>query len=301
MRRDMLHWTFRIALVCLMSAAPLLAADAAPPTLRVMSFNIRFGTANDGPNHWERRKDLVAETIRAFDPDLLGTQETLGFQRDFLAAQLPGYESAGVGRDDGKQQGEMMAVFYRKSRFERLAVGHFWLSQTPDVIGSKSWDSSLPRMCTWLKLRDRQAAGKTVWFFNTHFDHQGPESRLQAARLLRSRIADMTGDESWILTGDFNTAEGTPPYVALFGADKNLPLAPRDVYRIAHPQPGPEEKTFSGFQAAPAEGARIDWIACSTDLEVLSAEIDRTAREGRTPSDHFPVTAVLRRATGGGQ
>src|SRR5688572_13023530 len=85
--------------------------------VRVLSFNIRYGTAADGENHWNQRKDFLIETIKAFDPDLLGTQETLGFQRDYLAEKLVQYESLGVGRVDGRENGEMMALYYRKARF----------------------------------------------------------------------------------------------------------------------------------------------------------------------------------------
>ena len=120
-----------------------------------MSFNIRYGTAQDGVNQWDKRQGWVVETIRAFAPDLLGTQETLGFQRDFLAMSLADYEGLGVGRDDGAEKGEMMALFYRRDRFEKLDGGHFWLSESPAEVGSKSWDSSLPRMVTWVKLRQR--------------------------------------------------------------------------------------------------------------------------------------------------
>jgi endonuclease/exonuclease/phosphatase family metal-dependent hydrolase len=122
--------------------------------IRVMSFNIRYGTAADAENHWDKRKEFLLETIQNFDPDLLGTQETLAFQRDYLAEKLAGYGYLGIGRDDGMEQGEMMALYYRKDRFEKLDGGHFWLSETPEKIGSKSWDSSLPRMATWVKLKD---------------------------------------------------------------------------------------------------------------------------------------------------
>src|SRR5262249_5662788 len=152
--------------------------------VRVMSFNIRFGTAKDGDNHWDLRKELLIETIRAFDPDLLGTQETLGSQRDFIAAKLMTYDFLGVGRDDGREQGEMRARYYKRDRFENLDGGHFWLSEPPDTIGSKNWDSSLPRMVTWVKLRDRRdEKGAPILFFNTHFDHMGKTARLESARL----------------------------------------------------------------------------------------------------------------------
>ena len=112
------------------------ADDPSPPSVTVMSFNIRYGTAKDGENHWDKRKEFLVETIKAFNPDLLGTQETIGFQRDYLAQNLPGYGVVGVGRDDGQEKGEMMAVYYRQSRFEKQAEGHFWLSETPETVGS---------------------------------------------------------------------------------------------------------------------------------------------------------------------
>lgn len=269
-------------------------AAAEPAAVKVMSFNVRYGTANDGENHWDRRKEFLVETVRAFGPDLLGTQETLGFQKDFLADRLAGYRAIGVGRDDGGPKGEMTAVLYREARWELLEHGHFWLSETPDVAGSKSWDTSLTRMATWLKLRDRQGPGDAiVWFFNTHYDHRGAQARTESSRLLRRKIGELAGTSPAIVTGDFNADEGSDPYVALFGpATGGIEL--RDTLRVKRPDKGANEGTFSGFRAEQQSGARIDWIGCTSQWEVLEAGIDRTAREGRTPSDHFPVTAVLR-------
>jgi acetyl esterase/lipase/endonuclease/exonuclease/phosphatase family metal-dependent hydrolase len=269
-----------------------------PPEVRVMSFNIRYGTADDGENRWERRKEFLAETIAAFHPDLLGTQETLGFQRDYLAEKLAGYEVLGVGRDDGKEKGEMMALYYNKGRFKRTEDGHFWLSETSDEVGSKSWDSSLPRMVTWVKLTDlKKPAAPPVAFFNTHFDHRGTTARLESARLLRMKIAEIGKGCSVVLTGDFNTAEKSEPYAALFakGADQESPVV--DTFRVKHPDATENEGTFSNFKRDAVKGARIDWIGASRDWEVMEAGIDRTAKEGRTPSDHFAVTAVLRLKT----
>lgn len=267
-----------------------------PPPIRVMSFNIRYGTANDGENRWERRKEFLVETIRAFAPDLLGTQETLAFQRDELARALPDHEALGVGRDDGAEAGEMTALFFRRERFEKLSGGHFWLSTTPDVPGSKSWDSALPRMVSWVKLRDRQnPGGRAILYLNTHFDHRGGQARLESARLLRQQIAVLGQGCAVVVTGDFNAGEGSPPYQALFenGPEPSVTLV--DTFRMVHPQRGAEEGTFSGFRADATRGERIDWIAVSSDWQILAAAIDRTARAGRTPSDHFPVTAVIRR------
>ena len=271
-------------------------ADQNSADLRVMSFNIRYGTANDGENHWDKRKAFVAETIQRWKPDLLGTQETLGFQRDYLAKKLPEYEVLGVGRTDGKEQGEMMALYYRRDRFEKLASGHFWLSETPEKVGSKSWDSSLPRMVTWVKLHDiKNPDEKPIAFFNTHFDHLGARARHESARLIRRKVQELGAECSVIVTGDFNAAEGSDPYKALFGPndDQTSPLV--DSYRYLHPMKSANEGTFSGFKSDATGGARIDWVGVSRDWNIISAEIDRTSKEGRTPSDHNPVTTVLQR------
>ena len=271
-------------------------AHAAEPTadVRVMSFNIRYGTAKDAENRWELRREFLVETVRHFGPDLLGTQETLAFQRDFLVEQLDGYAAFGAGRDDGREKGEMAALFYRTERFEKLDGGHFWLSETPEVPGSKSWDSSLTRITTWVKLRDRQnSQAPPLVFVNTHFDHRGKLARVRSAELIRQRIEELPSGTPVILTGDFNAGEASPPYDALFGAHDSATSPLVDAFRMLHSDRGTEEGTFSGFRAGSTTGPRIDWIACSRHWTIQSAEIDRTQRDGRTPSDHFPVNAVL--------
>lgn len=286
------------AAIGLLACSSILIAADPPATgdIKVMSFNVRYGTAKDGENHWDKRKDFLADTIKAFGPDLLGTQETLGFQRDFLGEKLPGYDVLGVGRDDGKEKGEMMAVYWRKERFEKVAGGHFWLSETPNVAGSKSWDSSLPRMVTWVRLKDKlKPDAKPVLFVNTHFDHMGKVARLESAKLIRDRIGALGKDCSVILTGDFNSGEGSDPYKTLFDLRDKDESPVVDSFRVAHPKREAEEGTSSGFKAGASKGSRIDWIGVSRDWKVIAAGIDRTERNGRTPSDHFPVTAQIRR------
>lgn len=272
----------------------LLAADS-DAELRVMSFNIRYGTANDGANHWDVRKDFLTGTIRAFDPDLLGTQETLAFQRNYIQRNLDGYEAFGVGREDGEEIGEFAALFYRRERFEKLDGGNFWLSKTPDKRGSKSWDSSLPRIATWVKLADRNRADSPpILFLNTHFDHRGTQARMESARLLRKHLETVGKGCSIIVTGDFNTDEGSEPYAVLFEKAGDSPAQLIDTFRATHAEKKSDEGTFSDFVATRTNGPRIDWIGVSREWKVVEAAIDRTARDGRTPSDHFPVTAVLR-------
>lgn len=282
-----------IAILAL-SLAALATEPARNDAVRVMSYNIRYATPADGKNIWDNRKDFLAETIKEFNPDLLGTQETLARQRDDLAARLDGYEVLAAGRDDGREKGEMMALFYRKARFEKLDGGHFWLSETPEVAGSKSWDTSLPRMTTWVKLRDKfNPAASPIAFFNTHFDHRGRTARLESARLLRKKIGELGAGCRIVVTGDFNSAEGSEPYKALFGAAEQARTVV-DTFRAAHPTKAEGEGTITGFRAGATSGPRIDWIGGSTDWDVQDAAIVHAARDGSTPSDHHAVTAVLR-------
>jgi endonuclease/exonuclease/phosphatase family metal-dependent hydrolase len=151
-------------------------------------------------------------------------------------------------------------------------------------------------MATWVKLVDRrQPKAPPILLVNTHFDHLGPRARLESAHLLRKRLPKLGKDCSLILTGDFNASEGSPPYKALFDALDDQPSPVIDSYRAVHRERQPEEGTANGFLAKNTQGGRIDWIGCSRDWQVQAAAIDRAQRDGRTPSDHFPITAVLRR------
>ncbi|MEO8351880.1 MAG: endonuclease/exonuclease/phosphatase family protein [Chthoniobacteraceae bacterium] len=283
--------------VCAISLASFLTA-ADPESagdIKVMSYNLRFGTAEDGENHWEKRKEFLAEAIKATNPDLLGTQETVGFQRDFIAEILPNCEVLAAGREDGREKGEMTAIYWRTDRFEKIDGGHFWLSETPEDAGSMGWDTSLPRMATWVRLKDKAKDGKPVFWINTHFDHKGPVARIESAKLIRGRIGTLGKGCSLIVTGDFNAGEGSGPYQAMFGVRDNGESPVLDSYRVAHPQRETNEGTTTPFRSAPSAASRIDWIGVSRDWTVVAAGIEHPDREGRTPSDHFPVNAVLRR------
>jgi endonuclease/exonuclease/phosphatase family metal-dependent hydrolase len=289
----MIPWRPVVAATSLVIAcgAPLAAGDA-DGTLRVMSFNVRLGVADDGENSWDHRKELLGRTVQDFDPDLLGTQETWPLQAEYLLEQLAGREYVGWPRQPGNERDrEECGILFRRTRFEKLDEGQLWLSETPDVAGSKSWDSSLPRVVTWVKLRDRTRPDKVLWFFNTHFDHRGPEARRQSARLLRRRLEEIA-PSAWIVTGDFNCAEGSPPYQELAGAANGV-VAVVDSYRAVHPTRADGEGTFSAFNGS-RSGGRIDWILHAPTFRTVSAAIDRTEADGRFPSDHYPVTAVLR-------
>lgn len=279
-----------LASLAALFSSVLPAAGATPAdAISVMSFNIRFGTAKDGDNAWPNRRDLVVETVRRRDPDLLGLQESVDFQVEEMSTRLPGYAVYSVPRTPGPGS-ESCAVFYRKDRFEKAAEGTFWLSETPDTAASKSWDSSLPRIVSWVRLRDAKT-GREFVFANTHFDHLGTIARLESAGLARKRLAELADGAPVVLTGDFNCGESSEPYRRLVGTDG----AWLDTLRVHAPAIDPAgEATFTGFGLHPGK-ERIDWILCTPAWEVLDAGIDRhRGTEGRHPSDHEPVFATLR-------
>jgi endonuclease/exonuclease/phosphatase family metal-dependent hydrolase len=278
-----------ICFVIALSVASIFAASA--PPIKVMSFNIRYGDAKDGTNNWQLRKELVLQTIKVFDPDLLGMQEVLDYQGEYLRTNLTGYGFYGVGREDGVRKGEFAPVMFKTNRFEALKYGHFWLSETPEVAGSKSWDSSLPRICTWVLLKDK-LADKTIFYANTHFDHIGKVARVESAKLIRKRFAEFEQKYPIILTGDFNSTEDTDAYkIIIQGEDgKNKWI---DSFRVTNPVKTPFERSSHGWKGT-REGSRIDWIIHSPDFVTLNSMIDYTSDQGRYPSDHYPVEAVIR-------
>ncbi len=289
------HVTILIALAALLlscQGASAVDDQSDSSDLRVMSFNIRNSGASDGDNRWEMRTDAVLETIRDFKPDLLGVQEVLADQHEFLQKELPDYQMVGVARDDGARMGEWAAVLFRTERFELIDHGDFWLSETPDDVGSRSWDAACMRICTWARLHDRRT--KTALLYaNTHFDHQSAEARLRSAELLHQRLPELAGGAGIILTGDFNCTEDEPPYRLLVqpsGSASDFFLS--DAYRAAHPKRETDEASFHGFNGGTA-GSRIDWILFTPQWKTHAAEIVRKPVHDRLPSDHFPVTAVL--------
>ena len=256
--------------------------------VRVMTFNIRYGTAEDGENAWPNRRSLVFEVIRDFRPDVLGVQEALDFQLKELHAALPGYEVVGVGRDDGVRAGEFSAILVDGSRFEVLDRGTFWFSDAPASPGSVSWGNRIPRICTWARVRDR-TTDRRFTVYNVHWDHESQPSRERSADLLVDRITGRAhGDEPVLVMGDFNAGESNPAFLTLVEAGVT---GLRDTFRALHPDAS-DVGTFNGFEGR-RDGEKIDAILASDGWCPRSAAIVGTARDGRYPSDHFPVTAVL--------
>jgi endonuclease/exonuclease/phosphatase family metal-dependent hydrolase len=265
------------------------ARRSAGDELRVMTFNIRVRTIVDIFDAWNTRRDLLVRTVRDFDPDILGTQECLAEQSDYLKQELAGYEFVGVGRDDGARGGEMCGVFFRGDRFDKIDSGHFWLSESPEVAGSRSWGSAFTRMATWVKIREK-TSGRSVCVVNTHFDVFGSRARLESAKLVRARIQSIAPGLPCIITGDFNDEPGSAAHEELL-AGSGVTLI--DVYRASNPNVSGEEGTRHEFSGR-TNGPRIDWIVTSRELQPIESAIVHTNRNGKYPSDHFPVTAVLK-------
>ena len=258
--------------------------------LHVMSFNIRYGTARDGENEWPARREQLFDLLRERDADLVGVQEALAFQIDELLAALPGYAALGVGRDDAAREGEFSAILFKKARFRVADAGTFWLSDTPEVPASKTWGNNITRICTWARFIDRD--GRGFYHFNLHLDHQSQPSRERSTLMLRQRIdARAFPNDPAIVTGDFNVGERNPALATLVTAKDDSPFV--DTYRALHP----EETvvgTFSGFKFGNTNGEKIDYVLVPRGTEVITAEIIRASRNDRYPSDHFPVTALIR-------
>lgn len=268
--------------------------------LHVMSFNIRYGTASDGQNRWENRREIVFDVLRKHQPDVVGLQEALRFQIDQIRQALPKYGEIGVGRDDGKTKGEYCAILYCRDRFGVDESGTFWLSDTPEVPGSITWGNACTRICTWARLVEKKS-GKAFYVFNLHLDHVSQPSREKSVVLLTQRIKNRKHPDAFVVTGDFNAGENNPAILYLkarsslagehAGKSKN-PVPMVDTFRLLHSD-AVEAGTFNGF-VGNRKGEKIDFVFTTLGVEVLDAQILRDEVNGRYPSDHFPVTARLR-------
>ena len=274
------------------AAAALPQGTPAQHFLNVMTYNIRYGTADDGENRWSARRRMVFDAIRRQSPDVVGLQEALDGQLHEITTALPGYAVVGVGREDGREKGEYAAILFRKSRLRVAEAGTFWFSDTPGVPGSTSWGNRVTRICTWARFIDHD--GRAFWHFNVHLDHESQASRERSTQLLLERIeARSVRDEPVIVTGDFNAGEKDPALATLLGPGPGGEPAFVDTFRILHPD---EQRvgTYSAFAFGKTNGEKIDYVLAEPGTEVTRAGIVRWSRHGRYPSDHFPVVARVR-------
>lgn len=256
---------------------------AGEAALKVISYNVRYTgePATDGENHWDYRRHASINMVREERPALIGTQEVLAGQLEFLRENLPEYEAVGVGRDDGISAGEHMAIFYRKEAVEMIDWGTFWLSETPEKP-TMGWDAACHRTCTWARLRDK-ASGKEFALMNTHLDHIGKVAREQSIRLLMQRMAELVGaDTPVVMTGDFNSTTDQEIY-------SPLKASMQDAREVA--TRSDRRSTFNGWGRGSGvidhifvRGAKVDRFEVLCDKNYGAPYI----------SDHYPVAAEIR-------
>ena len=249
-------------------------------SFNVMTYNIRMNTSEDGINAWPLRKDKVTGLLKFHQPDIFGVQEALLEQMKDLENGLSDFDHVGVGRDDGKTQGETMAIFFRKSRFEKLADGTFWLSENPEKPGI-GWDAACNRTCTWVRLKDKLSK-QTFYFFNTHLDHRGKIARVNGSKLLLQKISEINNENlPLILTGDFNSTKKDEPIKII-----NEVLG--DSREKTETAPYGPDGTSGGFDVKLMPRI-IDYIFVNNNVRVLRYGILSDSFGLYYPSDHLPV------------
>ncbi len=267
------------------------SCDSDSDSIRVMTFNIRYDNPRDSLNAWPNRAAMVSNFVRNEKPDLLGMQEVLVHQYEYLDSVLQDYGSVGVGRSDGAKAGEMNPVFFRKDRFDIVRTKTFWLSETPEVPGSEAWGAGLPRIVTWIELADK-TTHKHIFYFNTHFAHDSDSARIMSSKLLLGKVDSIALDFNFIITGDFNMPPSSTGYSILTGPAESVPIL-RDSYVISEKKPNGPIYTFNGFSDRPGSG-RIDYIFIKDGLKVLEHKTIIKKEGSVYISDHWPVEAVIK-------
>ena len=310
-------------LLFLALAAVSVGLAAPADAIRVGSYNIRLSPGDKGtPNAWPERKHDLVELVKKLDMDVFGMQEVCPDQAAYFRENLGEWEFVGDHRGPDRVSDEASPVFYRKSRFEALKKGTFWLSETPEVPASKSWKTACTRVCSYLILKDRRT-GRKFCFANTHTDHRSALAREKGMLLIIERMKEFGEGAPIVFTGDHNCRENDKPAVAVAQILKNA------LYLSETPPVG-SWRTFSGWQWRDEEvpvsealkypvdvrnarsgspdgekvdgrypferlGPRIDYIYVSPGVRVLSYATVNAPRPGKKlyPSDHFPITATI--------
>ncbi len=258
---------------------------ATAQSINVITFNIRWDNPDDGVHNWQHRKHNVTALLNFHDADIFGMQEVLHSQLEYVAENMPEYNWVGVGRDDGETKGEYSPIFYRADRFEQLDYNNFWLCENPDEP-ALGWDAACIRICTWVKLKDKQT-GKVFFVFNTHYDHKGINARIKSSQLIKHKMHTLADGLPVILMGDFNSEPHSVAY-NIINSDAYFEL--HNSYMLSEtPHYGPES-TWSGFvESGEPEGKPIDFIFVTPSIKVLKHATLSESFNGLFPSDHMPV------------
>ena len=282
----------RIILILLaFIGAPLTigASNLVRDTLRVATFNIRYDNPDDGINAWNLRKDSVSRFLIQQGLEIFGLQEVLYNQLQDLKQALPEYNALGLGRDDGKTEGEYSPVFYNKHRFIALKWGVFWLSPTPEKPGSKGWDAACNRIATWVKFKENKS-GKIFFFVATHFDHVGVVARKNSATLIQNQLKEIAGENATIiLAGDFNSSPDDVAYKTMTNPKTGFV----DSRNVAKTVLGVAWSFHDFGQTPQAQRPLIDFIFIKGPVSILSCKIPYIEHNGHFLSDHNPVLIEL--------
>ena len=253
--------------------------------LKVMTYNMRLSLESDKENSWNNRKDDALALMSYYHPDYFGVQEAVPQQMVDIKTNLKDYDYVGVGRDDGKNQGEYSAIFYDKNKLEVLKSGTFWLSETPEKP-SKGWDAAYNRVCTYAFFKIKKS-GKKFLVMNLHFDHVGDVARVNSSKLILEKIKELNPQNLPLtLTGDFNLTDDTEPIKIISQSLDNV------FYHSRKPHYGPVG-TFTAFDVNTVPKDRIDYIFVK-GFEVQSNRTINDRRENLLyPSDHYPILAEI--------
>lgn len=247
--------------------------------MRVMTFNIRFETEEDGSNGWVYRRELVTELIHKYEPSILGTQEGMIQQLKYVQDELPEYQMYAPHRvSDAMDQ--YPTLYFRKNQLDVLEGDEFWLSKTPRSHRSKDWDSAFPRMMSCARVRSKGFAN-SIWVAVTHLDHMGETARYEQAKIITRWLSDLNCPV--ILMGDFNDRPDSDVHRLLASPNTGL----KDTWQLLGNEEGASSFTHHDFHGAPRK-TRMDWILVTPEFRTTRAEIVRDHRGESYPSDHFP-------------
>lgn len=259
---------------------------------KVLTYNIRYQNQSDGKDIWDNRKETVLKTIH--QADLVGLQEVVASQYDYIADNSPGWSWYGVGRSDGLRGGEMAMVGWRTDRFLVVEHGTFWLGEDPFLVGKPAWDAALPRVASWLRLIDRKTmqdskSPRTLLLVNAHFDHKGALARKNSGSQVRNWIGSHRGTAEAIFVGDLNAKLGSAPLEQLLSGDGSFP-ALVDARQLSVAKDSGPNSTWNGFSKI-EEGNRIDHVLIQGgELKVVNYQtLDPKTEAGRFASDHLPI------------
>ncbi len=254
--------------------------------LPVMTYNIRFATDKDGENSWEKRREAMVDLLEKHSPAVLGTQEGLTHQLNYLLKELAYYKYVGVARDDGRQKGEYCAILYDTTRIKLIRHHTFWLDDAKDQ-DSIGWDAAMKRICTYGLFQDI-SSGNQFWVFNAHFDHVGREARKESANMIRGILFQLCGDQSYVVVmGDFNSEPGSD-------AIRAFKSMLDDGLELAEEKQEPPLGTYTAFRPEARLDRRIDYIFVQGFKVKQYQHLPDRRRDGYFISDHLPVMANLK-------